>query len=326
MGYWRPLPTRSLLLACAVIAFAGAGTRTDALEPTRLLWRDPGDIGNADLFWGPGDPERAPKPPFAFLKEDASGTKPKIQVVDAHGMTWGVKFDRRGGRGREVPAEIAAGRILWALGYLVEESYLVRDGTIEGISKLARGRRVLDENGRFEQARFERRPPDVERLKIRWSVDDNPFVDSRELSGLLIAAALVNNWDFRTGNNSVLRLTSGGAQEDWYIVSDWGTAFGRMPPRRSRWSLKHYRSEAPFVRRVDEATVELNLRPDGRPGGARVPVQHARWFSELATRLTEGQLQRAFVAAGGSTAEVQGFSARILEKLGELKEATREGS
>ncbi len=49
----------------------------------RVLWRDPGNIRNRDLYYGPGSRDLAPKPPFRFLKEDLEGGMPKFDVKDA---------------------------------------------------------------------------------------------------------------------------------------------------------------------------------------------------------------------------------------------------
>lgn len=287
------------------------------------LWQDPGSIAERDLFHGATSDARAPAPPFTFIKEDSSGSKPKLHVRDARGQTWSVKFDRRSGRGREVPAEIAASRLAWALGYFVEESYLVRDGTVVGADQLARGRRVLDANGRFALARFEPRPKDVDRLDVRWTIADNPFAGSRELSGLVLLAAVVNDWDFRAGNTTVLRVPTPHGVETRYLVSDWGTAFGRMSPRRSRWDLEDYQEDPQFFT-VAGQSVEVNLYPDDQRERARVPLDHARWFADLASQVTVAQLRRAFAAAGATPQERDGFAAVVHERMTRLHAAVRE--
>jgi hypothetical protein len=259
------------------------------------------------------------------MKEDTGGTKPKVDVEDARGVTWRVKFDDDSRTGPEVPAEIAASRIIWALGYFVEESYLVTDGQIEQLGPLERAGAVLGREGRFTTARFERRPADLERLSTRWSLEDNPFVGSKELSGLIVVVALLNNWDFRPGNTGVLRVSAGGVREDRYLVTDLGTAFGRMNGgifrRQSRWNLPHYQDDRAFILRAEHTALELHYRPNGAER-ARVPLAHARWIAQLAGQLTEPQLLRAFAAAGASEAEADGFTTRLLEKIRELEDAT----
>jgi len=311
---------------CGVVALASGGNIHGYAdrEPVHLLWRDPGEVSAKDLFWGPGNPERVPEAPFTFIEEDTGGTKPKVRLVDARGVKWSAKFDHDSRTGREVPAEIAASRIMWALGYLVEESYLVDEGVIEGIGRLERAHVAISPDGRFRGARFERRPSDVERLGRRWTLDENPFRGSKELSGLVIVAALLNNWDFRSGNTAVLRVTSDDAQEDWYLLSDLGTAFGRtnggMFRRLSRWNVEHFEKDA-FISRADNTGVEFHYRPEGK-ARARVPIDHARWFAELASKLSLAQLEQAFVAAGATDHEVRGFSTRLGAKIAELHQVT----
>jgi hypothetical protein len=314
-----------LLVIGSVCAFRGVSAAGED-DPKPILWRDPGDIARKDLRWGPGSPARAPRPPFTFLEEDTGGTKPKVKVKDARGAEWSVKFDAGASQGREVPAEIAAGRIMWALGYLVEETYLVEEGVLHGARDLDRASRVIGSDGRFRRARFEARPPDVERLPEQWTLADNPFAGSPELSGLVLLAALLNNWDLRPANTAVLRVRTETGLEDRYILSDVGTAFGRLTSglasKSSRWNLDHYRRDRKFIVRVHDGVVELHYRPDGLDR-ARVPVEHARWFSRLASRLTIDQVRQALAAARASDAEVRGFSSRLMEKLTELDEAVR---
>lgn len=298
----------------------GRGNVAQAEVEQPVLWRDHGSMNRLDLFHGATSESRAPKPPFTFLKEDSSGTKPKIQVRDANDMTWSVKFDRRSGRGREVPAEIAASRIAWALGYFVEESYLVRDGAIADVAGLQRGKRVLDERGHFVLARFEPRPDEVKRLDLRWTVADNPFARTQEMSGLVILAALLNDWDFRAGNTTALRVKRESGHETRYLVSDWGTAFGRMSPRRSRWDLEDYREQVQFFT-VKGDEVELSLHADDAPEPSRVPREHARWFVSRASQLTVEQMRRAFEAAGATPQERDGFATAVKRRIDALRQA-----
>jgi len=69
------------------------------------------------VFWGAGSAARVPKAPFTFVTEDTSGTKPKIDITDAAGVKWSVKLPGDDPAGNEVHAEIAATRLVWALGY-----------------------------------------------------------------------------------------------------------------------------------------------------------------------------------------------------------------
>lgn len=290
----------------------------DASVPA-VLWRDPGAIASLDLFWGSGAEARAPQGPFTFVEEDTTGTNPKITVKDARGATWDMKFDE------EVHAEVAANRIVWALGYFVEDQYFVREGTVTGATGLRRAASFIGPGGTFKNARFRARNPEMPRTEEDWTFQSNPFARSKELSGLMILMTLVNNWDIEGArNNKVLRATSpDGRVERRYLVSDLGATFGRMGggviTNHSKWNLEHFRQE-PFIEKVSNGTVHLGH--DGfDPDLDRVPLEHARWFAGLVSQLTPAQLRRAFEAAGATPEHVEGFSAKLAEKIAALKTA-----
>src|SRR5688572_7813386 len=159
------------------LAAASLGADADA-----VLWQDPGRIAAKDLFWGSGGPDGAPRPPFDFLKEDGSGTKPKVHVRDARGTEWNVKFRINDPQGDEVPAEVAATRIAWALGFVSEECYYVAGGHIRHMPATERKSPYLNADGSFlGGARFEKRPSSIDRSEMEWSFENNPFVGTKEL-------------------------------------------------------------------------------------------------------------------------------------------------
>lgn len=317
----------SLLLAAATAASACASGGAGPLRPAApadaafapVLWRDPGPVGKRDLFWGAGSEARAPRPPFTFVEEEFSGKNPKIVVKDGRGQTWDVKF------GEEAHSEIAANRLVWALGYFVEQQYFVREGTIAGATRLERAGEHVSRDGAFRNARFRLRDPATPRTDEEWTLKENPFVGTKEMSGLHILMTMVNNWDIDGArNNKVLRAPAGnGRAERWFLVSDLGATFGRMGGGRvtdhSKWTLDHFRRER-FIEKVSGGM--LDLAYDGYDSDIdRVPLEHARWFAGLVTQLTETQLRRAFEAAGASAAETDGYTAKLLEKIDALRRA-----
>jgi hypothetical protein len=320
---WVPMPgcLGWTIISCVALAlFVSAAPRSPATE-TPVLWRDPAPLETKDLYWGPGSPNKAPKPPFFFVKEDRSGTKPKIQVTDANGMLWTAKFASKSRTGTEVHAEIAASRLMWALGYFVEEHYFVSDGVITGVHSLRRRTSdVLAPNGSFRAARFERRPPGISRGG-RWDLDNNSFAGSRELSGLKILAMLVNNWDARLGNTGILRVPIRADEvEARHILSDLGTAFGRMAHaggKGTRWNLAHYQHGA-FIRGIKDDTLVFCHGLDAAPQ-LSVPVEHARWVSALASQLNPAQVRRAFEAAGAKPDDIDGFSTVVMRRVAQLR-------
>ncbi len=287
---------------------------------TPMMWTDRGNFAALDLIHGIGNAGTMPKAPFTFVKEDVSGTNPKIRVTDANGMTWNMKFDE------EVHAEIAGSRFAWACGYMVEESHYVASGTVNGVTGLGRAKKFVGSNGSFSAAMFERRPDDIARRKTPWSWDSNPFVGTKELSGLAILAVMMNNWDAKVDNNNVLGMWNAdkSAVHEWYIVADWGGTFGKMGGfmSHSKWDLDAF-SEQGFIKGVSGGRLQLNYSGKGGNILKSVPLEHARWFAGIIGQLTDAQLADAFKAAGATPAEVSGFSARMRAKINELKAAVR---
>src|SRR4051812_12986367 len=81
----------TLLLLAAFVAFCGDdATRDYTAVPglqrgNAVVWHDPGAVERLDLRYGAGGHALQPRPPFKFVKEDTSGTNPKVQVRDAAG-------------------------------------------------------------------------------------------------------------------------------------------------------------------------------------------------------------------------------------------------
>ena len=319
----------SLVRHIRVIVFMGVTTLADPagaqVQPVPtvpipahgpvLLWRDPGPIAARDLFWGAGRTDRVPHGPFAFVEEDKSGTQPKIIVTDQHGDTWDVKF------GKEAHSEIAANRIVGALGYYAPEMYFVKNGVIKNATGLTRAREYVDPNGSFTNGRFRRRDPKTVVTDYEWTFKHNQFGGTKELSGLRILMTMINNWDIRgSRNNKVIQVSmSDGSTEQWFAVSDLGATFGKMGgpiSTHSKWNVADYESEG-FVEKVRE---EIHLDYDGWDSGLdRVSIEHARWFVGLVGQLTAAQVRRAFEAAGATPEEVEGFSKKFLGKIVQLR-------
>lgn len=301
---------RSFVIAVtASLIFDGAGAVAQEEQRKRVLRKDHGNIAGLDLFWGSGSAERAPSGPFVFLKHDATGTQPKIEVRDSAGREWNVKF------GEEVHSEIAANRLVWAFGYMAEELYYVPTGSVTGVTRPGSTRNHIDPGGTFSKARFHLKDGPGEKADGRWTFEKNPFVGTKELSGLAILMTMVNNWDILGDrNNRILRLDG----EERYIVSDVGATFGKMgafPVPRTKWNIEDFKKEE-FIENVKDGMVDLDYEGYGKIN--KVPLEHARWFAGLASQLTDEQLQAAFRASGANDVEVTAFSSRLREKITEL--------
>src|SRR5262245_37841656 len=296
-------------------------SKGESAAPTKAgvpaLWEDRGDVSRLNLVLGIGSEAGKPKPPFKFDKEDVTGTNPKIKIIDANGVKWNIKFDE------EVHGEVAASRIVWACGFMVEESYFVPSGKVEGVTGLGRARKFIAADGSFKDGMFEKRPDDVARRRINWTWNANPFVGSKELSGQQVLATMLNNWDMKPTNNNVLGVyDKDGKVVDYYVVADWGGSFGKMSAifTFSKWNLDDYNRQG-FIDGVSGGRLKLHYRGRSQSLFKSVPVEHARWFAGIIGQIRDDQLREAFRAAEGAPAEIEGFTKRLRQKINELKVA-----
>lgn len=273
-----------------------------------VLWRDPGDIARRNLFLGPGG--EAMKPDLSrvtFIKEEKGGYSTKFRVRDGRGREWVAKV------GPEAQSETAAVRLLWAIGYVTEINYLIPRLEIEG-------------KGVFENVRLEARPDNVKRLD-EWKWSDNPFKGTRELQGLIIMMALLNNWDIKDTNNKILRVRNQntGRSELHYVVSDLGATFGRVKTnaplvwrfRRNRNDPEDY-SRDPFVEDVKGDNVSLFYKGKRQDLFDFIMTGDARWIGGLLSKLSDEQIGDAFRAANYTPSEVRILSDSVRSRINEL--------
>ena len=319
------------LAACPMGAFTQTAQKTDGQHKAKVednservkntqpvLWQEPTDIESRDLFYGIGGRESAPDPTgkFTFLADHGSpkDSNPKIDVKDELGRKWTVKF------GPEVKAETAATRIVWAVGYHVDQDYFVERATIDGYNR-----------EETRNMRFERDDDDWKKVG-RWDWNNNPFVGTRELDGLKTLMALLHNVDVSELNNKIVRpkKKAGGSDKEVYYVNDLGSSLGstgawftKIPlltkaPSESKGVVKDY-VKNDFIAGVKNGEVDFRITRrlaneilDG------VKVEHARWMGNLLGRLSEKQLTDAFRTGGFSESEVTIYVKEIRERIREL--------
>ncbi len=303
-----------------------------------VLWRDPGGIGARDLFYGPGGEARQPRPPFTFVKEDTGGTNPKYVVTDGAGVKWTVKL------GSEARPETAASRLIWAAGFGVSENYFLPIIRIKDIPRrLKRGRELIGPDGSIENVRLKRSDPSLEKIGA-WHWADNPFLGTRELNGLRVLMALINNWDIKDGNNAIYQLKHpppGAAPEQIYIVSDLGSSFGgtgySFIGNRAKGNLRVY-AASKFITRITPEYLDFAtpshpslLSPVNIPDfffmwlrlrwiGKQVPRADARWIGGILGRLSHAQISDAFRAAGYQPGQTEAFTAIVERRIAALRD------
>jgi hypothetical protein len=305
-----------------------------AIPGPPILWSDPGVISSRNLLFGSGGEKGQPHPPVTFEKEDRKGTNPKFDVRDQDGEKWKVKL------GVEARPETVATRLLWAIGYLTEDDYFVSDLKVEGLPKhLDRGQQFVKHGDEFEHVRLKRHPKHTEE-EGEWHWRKNPFTGTRELNGLRVMMAVINNWDLKDDNNKVYGDKDSGKQ--LYLVTDLGASFGsigyRVGPGHGKGNLGVYKNSK-FITHIRKDSVDFGTpahstilgvlgifsipdfiaRMKLRWIGRHIPREDAKWIGGLLAQLKPEQIQDAFRAAGYSDKDVEEYAQVVEKRIADLE-------
>src|SRR5256714_12073951 len=278
-----------------------------------VLWKEPTDIASRDLFLGPGGAEMKPDVSnIAFLKDDQTGYSVKYHVKDAAGKKWIVKA------GNEARPETTAVRLLWAIGYVTEVNYLVPCVHIPNAPKPRKDVPRCEKDG-FADVRFEARPDDVQRLD-NWAWKKNPFAGTKELNGLIVTMALLNNWDLKDINNQILLTKNeNGEPELRYIISDLGATFGK-----TGGAIAHSRNEpekfvkTKFIEGVNGGHVRFAFSGKQSELLDNIPIADAKWIGGLLSQLTDQQIQDAFRAGDFTPEEIAILVPALRDRINQL--------
>ena len=261
------------------------------------------DIPSRDLFYGVGGRANAPRTDVAYkvLERDDKGASLNFDVEDPSGRKWDAKF------GPDARPEVAASRLLYAIGFRQPPVYYVPEWRIEG----------GEEAGPQEPARF--RLEDWKKGD-EWAWQDHPFVGTRELQGLVVMMALINNWDLKTSNNLIYERSQ-ESPERVYIVKDLGDSFGATPHmsfRGTQDDLKGFTREG-LIESVKDGRVHLHYKPLFLNAGVDndITVDDVLWTCRRLDELSDRQWRDAFRAAGYSDAETSQFVAHLKRKVAE---------
>jgi hypothetical protein len=313
-----------LALIASALSFAGEGAAT---TPTGelVLWRAPRATTIADWVWGPGGKERAPLAPFEFVKENLGGTNPKVEVRDARGRKWTVKF------GGEVHTEVFASRLLYAVGYASEPTYYVAGGVIDGATGLHRAKPFIGKDGRFRNARFKLHDDRLQYAdRYKWSWIESPFAGSQQLNGLRIMMMLLSNWDAKDardaeGSNTAVFQDRGAASPVYlYAMNDWGATLGSWGGffKRDRWDIDAYERQTPqFVKGVKDGNIVWGYSgKHGEDITADITPGDVRWLLPYLAGITDEQLCTGLLASGATPAYAARFTRAIRNRIVQLQQ------
>jgi hypothetical protein len=282
-------------------------------QGTPVLWRDPGDISTRDLLLGAGG--EAMKPDISditFLKDEVGGYSAGFRVRDGAGNIWVAKL------GKEAQPETASSRFVWAVGYVSEIHYLFPCVHIKG----APNKNVERCEGQgFANVRFEARPKGIKRQGAIWNWANNPFTGTKELKGLIVMMALLNNWDLKDDNNKLIHVpgVDGAQGETHYIISDLGATFGKTGGfmSRSRNAPKDY-VKAKFIEGVEGGRVKFAYSGKNSELFKDITVADAKWIGDLLARLSDQQLTDAFRAGNFDPEEIQMLVPAMRARINQL--------
>src|SRR6266576_184188 len=318
------------LLSLLPLAMGESPGEPSSPRPNAILWKNPGDIRSRDLFYGPGGKEDQPKEPLTFEKEDNGGTNPKFDVRDSTGTKWKAKL------GPEVRPETAATRLLWAVGFVSNQNYLLSDAKVNDMPRLKRGQQLIGRDGDIRAVRLQKGPRGK---KVgTWSWRHNPFKGTREFNGLRVMMALLSNWDLKDENNAIYDDT-GKASSTLYEVSDLGASFGRSGDSYTNSITKNNLAaykRSKFIAKVRAHDVSFNF-PTHLPFlyvfnlprfisysrqhwiGQHIPRSDAKWVAARLSELSPKQIRDAFRAAGYSPEEVEAYASTVEARIAELQ-------
>jgi hypothetical protein len=305
----------SLLTMTFISAAYAQKEKNPNMSGTPVLWESV-NVKESDLFLGPGGEEMKPDlSKITLIKRETGGSSKKYRIKDGSGREWVAKIDV------ESQAEVAAVRLVAALGYKTEINYLAPTLTIPGA-------------GTFSNVSLEARPSDVERAE-RWKWDKNPFLGTKELQGLKIMMAMVNNWDLKNpGNNKILKKDG----ELQYVVSDMGASFGKTgksgmagPLSPIFWAMSRSKnnpddySKSKLIHEI-EKDGKIDLAYGGRNKGLLndIRIEHGRWLADLLLQLSDKQIEDAFRAANYSEEEIKTLVTGVKNKIYELDFFTKQ--
>jgi hypothetical protein len=298
------------------IAMAGLVACAPAIRPTEpgpltsermaQFWEDvtPGHRG--DLYFGVGGRRLQPDPDAIYesVGKDTAGFSVSYDVRDPAGLEWSVKI------GDEAQSEVAASRLVWAMGYRQPPVYYLPEWRVR-----EKGRVLKEGGGRFR--------PKVSWLDAvdTWSWYQNPFASTQAYRGLLALMMFINSTDLKEDNNQVYeRREENRPAARWYAVKDLGATFGAtgiLNPRRN--DIEEFERHG-FIDKTDEqGRVEFEYRGRHKALLKNLNVTDVQWMADRLARLSDEQWGEIFRAGGYRPELTRRFVAKLRAKIAEAR-------
>jgi hypothetical protein len=293
--------------------------RDDALRRAKL-WR-PADPSTVNFANNPPDPRGTLSTPVVrcqFIPRPAHGTTPKFDCVLPDGEVVKVKYGHTG----EIHAELAATRLLTALGFGADPVFLIPRVRCYGCPRFPfyvmwaldhLGARAIvtrwmpeDRYTDFEWVAVERRfeGGDIEgssRKGWAWyeldGVDPSAGASRTEIDAARLMAIFLSHWDNKAANQRLVcqsPLDEGGrCAEPFALIQDLGATFGPNKVDLDNWRA------TPMWADAKQCTVSMRRFPYKGSTFADVRITEAgrALTARQLAALSDGQLVTLFAAA-----------------------------
>ena len=302
---------------------AAMQARHNALASARV-WREPATpISKFDFAANPAGGWRPDEDVTCrFVAEPVSGTTPKFDCKLPSGEVVKVKYGKANG---ETYSEVAASRLLTALGFGADQMFVVRSVQCDGCPRSPHlALRCLARTGvawpcflggpdygsvrPVEHAVIERRMPG-RAIEVTdgqgWAWFELDKVDParggsdrREVDALRLIAVLLSHWDNKSANQRLVcppegQRPDGSCAAPFAIIQDLGAEFGPRKVDLASWRRTHVWADAKACR------VTMRHLPWG--GGtfpdAHISEEGRLLLLGLLERLTQPQLETLFSAS-----------------------------
>jgi hypothetical protein len=322
--------------------------RQDAIARADV-WR-PTNVAAMNMRRGPGGAGSfAPEAVVdcVYVDRDMSGATPKITCRLSSGRDVKVKFGRDNG---EVYAEVAATRLLWALGFGADHMYPVRvrcrgcphgDGQGEPTPK--------NEITMLDTAAIERKMAGEEINEPGgegWSWDELEGTDARrggatvaERDALKLLAAMLQHTDSKRNQQRLVclepRHVKGNCRQPFMFIADVGKTFGRAnllnKDQPGSVNLKAWAS-VPVWEDGPGCRANLGRSITGTLVSPVISEPGRKFLADLLARLTDRQLrdlftvarfpQRAEAKPGAEAQEIEAWVRAFKAKVSEIQSRT----
>jgi hypothetical protein len=284
-------------------------TARDQAIARAQVWM-PTDVESTDIRSGPADPAAIPfraTVECEYIDKTLSGGSPKFACVRAPGDELKVKF---GGTNGEVYAEVAATRLLWALGFGADRMYPARV-ICHNCPRILGG--TVRENGDsiFDPASIERKLPAHDFPGNRqWSWSDLEKV-SEEAGGaprahrdaLTLLAVFLQHTDSKPEQQRLVCLdgvVDGNCERPFMLLDDVGLTFGRSNAfninATGAMNLEAW-SATPVWKGSSGCVGNLPKSVTGTLDNPRISEDGRTFLADLLLRLSDSQIRDLFETA-----------------------------